>query len=545
VRKIVLPITSYPGHKAVFSLISRSLHKETVKILASGSHSEFLAKFEWVSFFYPEHESWYDCSEKRTKRIIKGEKVWCDVLTYMHGNNVPKEFVFDISIFCDQNGRKKEKYTGSEYLDAVAVTARFNALVSQYEKDEFDAELNETKYAANIDTYMTEKKSRHDAYLAKLKKFAEEYPEIPSFLEKYANELKGLISDLEPFAEAKKHLRLAKRLMKENPHNEKIIENYGNALLFFSFYFFQLDYSYMTDMEETITMIYRLWNHNRTVYDLLDAYVYGLYQLFYWTKLVKEKERLIAGAQQLVEAYSSRNIVSKYVQMLADLIDMPELRYRKKYIAELKKTISRHPISLASSLRIADYIIDKKKLVMDNIDAYYGLSAYSKEGKEISGVLYDYFLENQNRDVLNSLPVEYLLNLTGCGVGANCIIDCYKIVGAFLAENPQNIDLACMFAQSLVWDIQALHFVDFERRVTVRIIKFLCGELKKLYALYPRIQIIAEKYAEGLRSCLSTYTTKKDQEWCRKTLSKLKKGIRQNEDIWTRMKDIGGLQNLA
>jgi hypothetical protein len=522
-RKIILRIKD-SRRKAAFELIRQDTNTEVVKVLTEDSKIGVDAEYEWVRFRNPESESWYEKPRKLTKRQIDGKKVYCDIVTFILDNGMVKKIIFDISSFFGKDGRKREKYTGSEYLDAAAVTAKFNSLVSKYTENNENTEFDEADYIANSDKYIAEKKSRHNEYLAKLEKFAEKYPEIQDFLMKYAKELTVSINEHDTLEEAKIHLRQAKRLMKDNPYNEKFTVYYGWALLYFAnFSRWVPPFVDIQGMEETIEMIRELWDKNQTVYELLDVYSMGLLDLFNRCRSVKEKYWYATTAKKMAKTYLSCDIIKNCVSMFIELIETTNGKRRQKYEFELQTFISRYPFSLTAYpfLRFDEYIVDKKGLIMDNIDLFHKKPYNTSIRNAISDALGFYFSNYKNRDVLNSLPVVYIFGLTNCGMSVNVIKDCCKIIRTYLSENPQNIDMARTFANMLAWNILSLSYNDFTHRFTVTNLRVFCGELKKLFGQYPDIPVIAQRYAEGLHNCFAIYTSKRDKIQCRKALAEL------------------------
>jgi hypothetical protein len=539
-RKLILPIED-TRHKVAFELIKQTPQEEIVKVLTENSDIGVSAEYEWVRFRWPESESWVN-SQRLTEQRIKGKKVICDILTYTCDNGVEKEFIFDISSFFGKENRKQEKYSGSEYLNVPAVTAKFNSLASQYEYNSEDSDVSEKEYIAHIEEYIKKDKLRHDEYLTKLKKFTDNYPEIPSFLIKYANELVVSINEHDTFQEAKIHLHQAKQLLKNNPYREIFIINYGHALLYFANYFHRKNPIAKSDMKKTIGMIYELWENNQMVYELLDIYSYGLDKLFMWCKPLKEKKRYMAIAKKLIKIFPSYVSVKNYTSMFFDLIENSNKESKEKHEAELKQFVARYPISLLSGPRIYDYISNKKKMFLDLIDLHNNQQLSSLLQDRIIDAFADFFQDGLNRDVLQSLPVEYVLKLANYGLSYNLNADCYAIISSYLSENHKNINMACEFAEALAWDIIAVSGHDFSQKFTVKAITYLCNEIKKLSDQYPDIPVIIEQYAESLINCHNTYISKKNKSECIKALTALAKKYPEDaiiKDIMENRIDIG------
>jgi hypothetical protein len=292
-----------------------------------------------------------------------------------------------------------------------------------------------------------------------------------------------------------------------------------------------------TERKETIEMIRELWDKNQTVYELLDVYSRGLRKLFSRCHSAKEKYRYATTVKKMVKIYLSCDIIENCVSMFKELIDATNGKRRQKYEFELQTFISRYPLSLAvvaaenPFLRIDEYIVDKKRLIMDNIDLFHKEQYNASIRNAISDALEYYFSDYKNRDVLNSLPVAYILGLTNCGMSVNLIKDCCKIVDSYLSENHQNTDLACTFANMLAWNITSLCYNDFTHNFAVANLRVFCGELKKLFGQYPDIPDIAQRYAEGLHNCFAAYTSKRDRAQCRKALAELTRMYPDNEVI--------------
>jgi hypothetical protein len=199
--------------------------------------------------------------------------------------------------------------------------------------------------------------------------------------------------------------------------------------------------------------------------------------------------------------------------------------------AVMNKTHSKklHELRIASE----DNVEATKSYALYLLDLY---DLYEKKGDSdsvsyLSDDLAYVFVDGANRDTIALLGITDLFRLSNSGVYISTITCSYEHIHSNLKKEPQNYELACVYADNLSIKILQTIMSGSQKSSTLKAMEFMKNELAQLADDYPDIPIIVMQYAESLYNVGTYYQKKAKEKHYRDALKKLSHKYPKDEEI--------------